>query len=190
MGDCVAACTQRSCSAPAFARRVPCLLSLLAHTHALLAPRCRVFRAAVKFSRRMEVAWLSASALGFLLDVFVYHTFSMVLKSVMKLRTCRSQQHRVTCGGVYGTVTLCHCCVRAWGQCLPSARPRTTPRWPAAWRGAWTPAAAPSAASTRTSRRRVVVLWRELDAQLPCAPYLGYLGYLPACQNANVSSPR
>jgi hypothetical protein len=28
-----------------------------------------------------------ASTLGFLLDIFVYHTFSLFLKSVMKLRT-------------------------------------------------------------------------------------------------------
>jgi hypothetical protein len=35
----------------------------------------------------METAWLLSSSLGFLLDVFVYHTFSLFLKSVLKLRT-------------------------------------------------------------------------------------------------------
>jgi len=35
----------------------------------------------------METAWMLASSLGFLLDVFVYHTFPLFLKSVMKLRT-------------------------------------------------------------------------------------------------------
>jgi hypothetical protein len=35
----------------------------------------------------MEDAWLMASALGFALDVFVYHTFSILLKSVVKMRT-------------------------------------------------------------------------------------------------------
>ena len=43
----------------------------------------RVF-AAVKFSKRLEEEWLVASALGFLLDVFVYHTFSLFVRAVMK----------------------------------------------------------------------------------------------------------
>ena len=44
--------------------------------------------AAVKFPRAVETAWLLSSTLGFFLDVFVYHTFSLFLKSVIKLRTC------------------------------------------------------------------------------------------------------
>ena len=36
----------------------------------------------------METAWLLSSTLGFFLDVFVYHTFSLFLKSVIKLCTC------------------------------------------------------------------------------------------------------
>jgi hypothetical protein len=46
----------------------------------------RAVPAAVKFPRATETAWMLASTLGFLLDVFVYHTFSLFLKSVMKLR--------------------------------------------------------------------------------------------------------
>ena len=34
-----------------------------------------------------------ASTLGFLLDIFVYHTFSLFLKSVMKLRTWNRCKH-------------------------------------------------------------------------------------------------
>ena len=40
--------------------------------------------AAIKFSKSMQQSWLIASALGFVLDVFVYHTFSLFLKSVFK----------------------------------------------------------------------------------------------------------
>jgi hypothetical protein len=41
----------------------------------------------------METAWMLASTLGFLLDIFVYHTFSLFLKSVMKLRTWNRRKH-------------------------------------------------------------------------------------------------
>jgi hypothetical protein len=46
-------------------------------------------RAAIKFSRELETAWLLSSALGFFLDVFVYHTLTLFLKSILKLRTCQ-----------------------------------------------------------------------------------------------------
>jgi hypothetical protein len=39
----------------------------------------------VKFPRELETAWLLASALGFTLDVFVYHTFSLFIRSITKL---------------------------------------------------------------------------------------------------------
>ena len=48
----------------------------------------RSLATAVKFPPRMESAWLQASCLGFFLNVFVYHTVSLVLKSILKLRTC------------------------------------------------------------------------------------------------------
>ncbi len=57
-------------------------------------PRCSS-SAAVKFPRSMESAWLLASGMGFLLDVFVYHTFSLLLKSVLKLRTCTARAQHV-----------------------------------------------------------------------------------------------
>ena len=41
--------------------------------------------AAVKFPRAVETAWLLSSTLGFFLDVFVYHTFSLLVRSIMKL---------------------------------------------------------------------------------------------------------
>jgi hypothetical protein len=53
-----------------------------------LAPVRARLLAAVKFPRAVETAWLLSSTLGFFLDVFVYHTFSLFLKSVIKLRTC------------------------------------------------------------------------------------------------------
>jgi hypothetical protein len=40
---------------------------------------------AIKFPVQLEKAWLLASFLGFTLDVFVYHTFSLFVRSVMKL---------------------------------------------------------------------------------------------------------
>ena len=39
---------------------------------------------AIKFPKSTERSWLVASALGFTLDVFVYHTFSLLLKAVVK----------------------------------------------------------------------------------------------------------
>ena len=42
------------------------------------------FSSAIKFSKSVEQSWLIASVLGFVLDVFVYHTFSLFLKSVFK----------------------------------------------------------------------------------------------------------
>ena len=39
---------------------------------------------AVKFPEEMQNEWLFASTIGFLLDVFVYHTFSLFLKAIMK----------------------------------------------------------------------------------------------------------
>ncbi len=41
--------------------------------------------AAIKFPVHLEKAWLLASMLGFVLDVGVYHTFSLFVRSVMKL---------------------------------------------------------------------------------------------------------
>ena len=41
--------------------------------------------AAIKFPVEVEKAWLLASILGFALDVVVYHTFSLFVRSVMKL---------------------------------------------------------------------------------------------------------
>jgi hypothetical protein len=41
--------------------------------------------AAIKFPVQLEKAWLLASAIGFTLDVGVYHTFSLFVRSVMKL---------------------------------------------------------------------------------------------------------
>ncbi len=41
--------------------------------------------AAIKFPVQLEKAWLLASVLGFTLDVGVYHTFSLFVRSVMKL---------------------------------------------------------------------------------------------------------
>ncbi len=40
--------------------------------------------AAVKFPSAVEEDWLVASTVGFCLDVFVYHTFSLFMKSVMR----------------------------------------------------------------------------------------------------------
>jgi hypothetical protein len=39
---------------------------------------------AVKFDPSTQQSWLIASALGFSLDVLVYHTFSLFIRSVMK----------------------------------------------------------------------------------------------------------
>jgi hypothetical protein len=61
----------------------------------------------------MESAWLMASTLGFLLDVFVYHTFSLLMKSVMKLRTC-SVPRRAHC------LRVCGCAVLAFIRCSRS----------------------------------------------------------------------
>lgn len=41
--------------------------------------------AAIKFPREVETSWLLASLLGFALDVFVYHTFSLLVRAIMKL---------------------------------------------------------------------------------------------------------
>jgi hypothetical protein len=38
----------------------------------------------VKFDPVTQQSWLIASALGFSLDVLVYHTFSLFMRSVMK----------------------------------------------------------------------------------------------------------
>ena len=49
------------------------------------APCAPLPTAAIKFPVQLEKAWLLASALGFTLDVGVYHTFSLFVRSVMKL---------------------------------------------------------------------------------------------------------
>jgi hypothetical protein len=40
--------------------------------------------AAIKFPPLIERAWLATAGLGFLLDVLVYHTFSLCLRSLLK----------------------------------------------------------------------------------------------------------
>ena len=38
----------------------------------------------MKFPSELESEWLIASAIGFTLDVFVYHTFSIFLKALLR----------------------------------------------------------------------------------------------------------
>ena len=45
---------------------------------------CSAPAAGIKFPKSTERSWLIASALGFCLDVFVYHTVSLLLKAVVK----------------------------------------------------------------------------------------------------------
>ena len=52
---------------------------------ALFRPCAPLPTAAIKFPVQLEKAWLLASVLGFILDVGVYHTFSLFVRSVMKL---------------------------------------------------------------------------------------------------------
>ena len=52
---------------------------------ALFRPCASLPTAAIKFPVQLEKAWLLASVLGFTLDVGVYHTFSLFVRSVMKL---------------------------------------------------------------------------------------------------------
>ncbi len=40
---------------------------------------------AVRFPRNVESTWLLTAALGFLLDVLVYHTFTLLVKAVIKM---------------------------------------------------------------------------------------------------------
>ena len=46
------------------------------------------YHPAIKFPTSVETAWLVSSALGFCLDVVVYHTFSLFVRSIMKLLVC------------------------------------------------------------------------------------------------------
>ncbi len=40
---------------------------------------------AVEFSAELETAWLLASLMGFAMDTIVYHTFSLLVASIVKL---------------------------------------------------------------------------------------------------------
>jgi hypothetical protein len=51
----------------------------------LVALHQRLSTAAIKFPPQLETAWLLSSFLGFSLDVMVYHTFSLLVRSVMEL---------------------------------------------------------------------------------------------------------
>ncbi len=76
------------------------------HTYPL-APATRP--TALQFSWEVETAWLFASTLGFALDVLVYHTFSLLVRSVMKLlvRVVRMDGLRVRGGGGAGRHAAC-----------------------------------------------------------------------------------
>ncbi len=77
--------------------------------------------AAIKFPVHLEKAWLLASMLGFALDVGVYHTFSLFVRSVMKLLVGGRASARVSMhagSSPWGlTASVCHVSVFRAGLC-------------------------------------------------------------------------
>ncbi len=76
--------------------------------------------AAIKFPVHLEKAWLLASMLGFALDVGIYHTFSLFVRSVMKLLVGGRASARVSMhagSSPWGlTASVCHVSCFVWAS--------------------------------------------------------------------------